>query len=125
MGEKHPCIKRTFTLTSFIYRYFEEYPLEYPRISSTQILGVCTGLLAAAAVASSRSLSALIPVAIQTIRIAFRLGSRVATVGDQLESRIDSSQTWSTIVLGIGREDAEAALAEFNEKYVGHLLRSL
>jgi hypothetical protein len=89
------------------------------------MLGVCTGLLAAAAVASSRSLSALIPVAIQTIRIAFRLGSRVATVGDQLESRIDSSQTWSTIVLGIGREDAEAALVEFNEKHVSHLLRSL
>jgi hypothetical protein len=115
----------TFELISSISRYFEEYPLEYPRFSSTQILGVCTGLLAAAAVASSRSLTALIPIAIQTIRVAFRLGSRVATIGGQLESRIGSSQTWSTIVLGIGREDAEAALAEFNEKQVSRLLHSL
>ncbi|KUJ15366.1 ketoacyl-synt-domain-containing protein [Mollisia scopiformis] len=97
--------------------YYEEYPLEYPRISTTHILGVCTGLLAASAVASSTSLSSLIPLAIQTIRITFRLGSRVATVAEQLEPPTNRTQTWSTIVLGIGSEDAGIAVAEFNKAH--------
>lgn len=104
-----------------IYRYYEEYPLEYPRISTTQILGVCTGLLTASAVASSTSLSSLIPLAIQTIRITFRLGSRVATVAEQLEPPTNRTQTWSTIVLGIGNEDAGVAVAEFNKIHVSSI----
>jgi hypothetical protein len=87
----------------------------------THVLGVCTGLLAASAVASSCSLTSLIPVAVQTLRIAFRLGSRVATVGHQLESITSVPQSWSTIVLGITSEVAEATLLEFNENHVRYL----
>lgn len=110
------------------HRYYEEFPLEYPRASTTHILGVCTGLLAASAVSASRSLTSLIPLAVQTIRIAFRLGSRVATVGYQVESRTDVPQTWSTIVLGISSDDAEIALSEFNENnvcYTNYILNKL
>ena len=102
-------------------RYYEDFPLEYPRPSRTHILGVCTGLLAASAVASSCSLTSLIPLAVQTLRIAFRLGSRVATVGNQLESRTSVPQSWSTIVLGMTSEVAEVTLSEFNEKHVSYL----
>jgi len=105
-----------------LLRYYEEFPLQYPHISTTQILGVCTGLLAASAVASSHTLSALIPLAVQTIRIAFRLGSRVATLGEQIEPKTQTLQTWSTIVLGVGREDALEALTQFNETNVNALL---
>ncbi|KAK2629894.1 hypothetical protein QTJ16_000714 [Diplocarpon rosae] len=96
--------------------YYEEYPLEYPS-SSTEILGICTGLLSASAVASSSSLSSLIPLAVQTVRIAFRLGSRVSTVANQLETPTDQSQTWSTIVVGISRDEAEVAISEFNTSH--------
>jgi hypothetical protein len=106
------------TLVNGSSRYYEDFPLEYPQIRGTQILGVCTGLLAASAVASSRSLSSLIPLAVQTIRISFRLGSRVAIVGGQLESCRDKLRSWSTIVLGISAENAGAALADFNAAQV-------
>jgi hypothetical protein len=66
-------------------------------------------------------LTSLIPLAVQTLRIAFRLGSRVATVGHQVESRTSVPQTWSTIVLGISSEDAGIALSEFNENHVSHM----
>lgn len=79
---------------------------------------MCTGLLTASAVASSTSLTTLIPLAIQTIRITFRLGSRVATVAEQLEPPTDRTQTWSTIVLGINSGDAGVAVAEFNRDHV-------
>ncbi|RDW91966.1 hypothetical protein BP5796_01360 [Coleophoma crateriformis] len=102
-------------LTHFI-GFFEEQPLAYLELNSTQILGVCTGLLAASAVASCSSLTALIPLAVQAVRIAFRMGARVTTVGNQLESSVDKSSTWSTIVLGIGSEAAEVALEEFNDE---------
>ena len=102
----------------FFCRYYEDFPLEYPQASTTHILGVCTGLLAASAIASSRSLSSLIPLAVQTLRIAFRLGSRVATVGHQVETQTSIPQTWSTIVLGVNSEDAGIALSEFNENHV-------
>jgi len=101
-------------LTHFI-GFFEENPLSYLKPSNTEVLAVCTGLLAASAVASCTSLTALIPLAVQAVRIAFRLGSRVATVGNQLESSSDRKKTWSTIVLGISPEAAEPALAEFNK----------
>ncbi|KAK6610575.1 Conidial yellow pigment biosynthesis polyketide synthase 2 [Botrytis cinerea] len=101
-------------LTHFI-GFFEENPLAYLEPSNTEVLAVCTGLLAASAVASSKSLTSLIPLAVQAVRIAFRLGSRVAAVGNQLETASDRQKTWSTIVMGISSEAAEHALAEFNE----------
>ena len=101
-----------------ITRFFEENPLEYLQSSATQILGVCTGLLAASAVASATSLISLVPLAVQTVKIAFRLGSRVATTGQRLESPANQNQKWSTIVLGISSEAAEPALKELNDKQV-------
>lgn len=68
--------------------------------------------------ASCSSLTALIPLAVQAVRIAFRMGARVTTVGNQLESTVDRSQTWSTIVLGIGSEAAQIALEDFNDEQV-------
>lgn len=108
-----------------VCRFFEEQSLEYLQISKTQILGICTGLLAASAVASCNSLTSLVPLAVQTIIVAFRLGLRVASTGAQIESRAESDQEWSTIVVGIGSDAAEAALADFNEAQVSIWISSL
>jgi hypothetical protein len=101
-----------------IHRFFEDRPLEYLQVSKTQILGICTGLLAASAVASCNSLTSLVPLAVQTVVVAFRLGSRVASTGAQIESSVERDQEWSTIVVGLGNDAAEAALADFNETQV-------
>jgi len=106
-------------------RFFEEHPMEYLQASTSQILGVCTGLLAASAVASSDSLTALIPLAVQTVCIAFRLGARVSRVGHQLEASRSEDQTWSTIILGIGSEAAELELKDFNQNQVSDSERLL
>ncbi|KAL3418618.1 Conidial yellow pigment biosynthesis polyketide synthase 2 [Phlyctema vagabunda] len=100
-------------LTHFI-GFFEQYPSAYLEPNSTQILGVCTGLLAASAVASSSSLNGLIPLAVQAVRVAFRLGARVSTIASQLESTISWQQTWSTVVVGISGDIAYVAINEFN-----------
>jgi len=76
------------------------------------------GLLAGSAIACCKSLNSLINLAIQSIRIAFRLGSRVASAGAQIKPKADHDQEWSTIVVGLGGEAAEAALTEFNETQV-------
>lgn len=118
-GQPDLAIESTITcLAQFIHfiGFFEEQPIKYLQPASTEVLGICTGLLAASAVASSTSLLSLIPLAVQALRIAFRLGSRVAAIGDQLESQKDRQQTWSTVVLGISPEDAAAALAAFNKE---------
>ncbi|KAH6673078.1 hypothetical protein B0J14DRAFT_701044 [Halenospora varia] len=116
-GKPDPAAESAVTciaqLTHFI-GFFEEHPLEYLQSSRTQILGICTGLLSASAVASCDSLVSLVPLAVQAVRIAFRLGSRVAIVGEQIESRLAGKQDWSTIVLGVNSDVAEAAVQEFN-----------
>ena len=40
------------------------------------------------------------------------------TIRNQLESQIEQNLSWSTIVIGISGETAEAALADFNANQV-------
>lgn len=101
----------------------EDRPLEYPVPKDTQILGVCTGLLAASAVASCPSLAPLIPLAVETVAIAFRAGELVATVSDRLEQRLEND-TWSTIIGGQHMFSIESEIEEFNKEQVHHFILS-
>lgn len=67
---------------------------------------------------SSSSLSSLIPLAVQAVRTAFRLGSRVSTTAEQAEPTTDQSKTWSTRDIGLAAEDADAAMSESNHAHV-------
>ncbi|KAF2838514.1 ketoacyl-synt-domain-containing protein [Patellaria atrata CBS 101060] len=96
--------------------YYGENPLELPPQANTRVIGLCTGLLAGAATASAKSLTDLLPLAVETVRIAFRTGSCVAAVRDALSQNSDSRESWSTIVTGISEKAAKAALAEFHEQ---------
>ncbi|KAH7036481.1 polyketide synthase-like protein [Macrophomina phaseolina] len=96
--------------------YFNEHPAELPALSNTRTLGLCTGLLAAAAVASAKSLSDLLALGIEAVRIAFRIGAAVANVKDVLEHVEEEPQSWSTIVAGISEESAKVALADFHRE---------
>lgn len=75
---------------------------------------MCTGSLAAAAISSSSSLSELLPIAVQTVLIAFRLGLCALDMRDRLEtSAEDRGQPWSVVVGDIDPQAAAAAIKEF------------
>jgi iterative type I PKS product template protein len=72
-------------------------------------------LLAASVVASARSLSELLPLATEAVRVAFRTGNSVGAAKDALENATNSKESWSTIVTGISESDAKNALAAFHD----------
>ena len=83
-----------------------------------RLLGLCTGLLAASAIASVDSLVALLPVAIETVRVAFRTGAHVADVAERLEILSDTSESWSTVFAVADIDSAEEALNNFHHEHV-------
>ena len=103
-----------------ICRHFEEQPRTYIPSSESRpdvkLAGLCTGLIAASAVASADSLTALIPLAVEAVRVAFRTGAHVGRVAQQLECGTGQN-SWSTIVAADAKA-VEAALSEFHEENV-------
>ena len=82
-------------------------------------MGLCTGTLAAAAISSSTSLSELLPAAVHTVQVAFRLG----LCGQELRDRIhtpdpSAGQEWSAVFFGLDEASAVAAIAEFSNSKV-------
>jgi iterative type I PKS product template protein len=98
-----------------VCRYYAENPTELPALANTRIVGLCTGLLAASVVASARSLSELVPLATEAVRIAFRTGTCVGAAKGALEGATNTKDSWSTIVTGISEKDAKSALATFHD----------
>ena len=109
--------------TKFSISYHEETSRSYPQSTSpsspsVHLLGLCTGLLAASAVASVDSLIALLPVAVETVRVAFRTGAHVADVAERLEILSDTHESWSTVFATADVPSAEEALASFHQEHV-------
>ena len=86
--------------------------------SRTVTVGLCTGLLAAAAVASAPALPALIPLGVEVVLIAFRTGLCVRTAARSLELSSDGASSWSHVVTGINDKEALDILASFHRAKV-------
>ena len=69
-------------------------------------------MIAASAIASADSLSALLPLAIEAVRIAFRAGAHVGRISERLESQ-EGPESWSTIVV-VDEALAAAELEKFH-----------
>ena len=82
---------------------------EYPRENRDQAVGYCTGLLAAAAISCSSSLQELLPLAVEVVLVAFRIGLLAFETRNRLESESSESASW-------------AAIAPFNEQEANTLL---
>ncbi|KAK5951062.1 polyketide synthase [Knufia fluminis] len=80
--------------------------------TDARLVGLCTGLITATAVSCADSLTALLPLAIESVRIAFRAGAHVGKVAQQLEVE-SGSKSWSTIVAA-DEKSAQAALDSFH-----------
>ncbi|CAO2656358.1 Nn.00g051610.m01.CDS01 [Neocucurbitaria sp. VM-36] len=96
--------------------YYAENPSELPNPANTRVVGLCTGLLAGSVVASARSLSELLPLATEAVRIAFRAGTCVGGAKYALEQASNAKESWSTIVTGISENAAKSALAAFHDE---------
>lgn len=106
-------------LGSFISHY-EEPGKAYPsRESSPYLVGLCTGALASAAIASSTSLSELLPAAVHTVQVALRLGLLAVDMRDRIEIPEDGkNKEWSVVFFGLEEDVATAALERFSKKKV-------
>lgn len=100
--------------------YFSDQPSPYFPPSDTVFVGLCTGLLAASAVASSQSTLNLIANGLTTVRVAFRIGVKVNGVAQRLSRNGDTKvgKSWSRLVVGAQKDAAVAAVGRFNEQQV-------
>jgi len=100
-------------------REFDDAGEPYPRHDDSYVLGICTGSLAAAAISSCSSLSELLPIAVQTVLIAFRLATRALGMRDRLEvSDRDCNEAWSVVVLDMDRQLAATTIERFCQENV-------
>jgi len=94
--------------------YYSENPSELPNASNVRLVGLCTGLVAAAAIACAKSLSDLLPIAVEAVRISFRIGNTTANAKIALEPVANGQEPWSTIVTNTNEDTANAILADFH-----------
>ncbi|KAF2827710.1 ketoacyl-synt-domain-containing protein [Ophiobolus disseminans] len=115
VAQMESCMVTLAQLAHYI-GFFAENPAESPNPANTRILGLCTGLLAASVVASARSLSELLPLATEAVRIAFRAGSCVGAAKNALENANHATASWSSIVSGVSEKQAKSLLAAFHDE---------
>ncbi|KAF2868891.1 polyketide synthase-like protein [Massariosphaeria phaeospora] len=96
--------------------YYGDNPTQMPNLANTRVLGLCTGLVAACVVSSARTLDELLPLAIEGVRIAFRIGTCVGAATDALEQGTNVRESWSTIVGGLSENAGKSAIAEFHDE---------
>lgn len=84
------------------------------------VVGLSAGLLAAAAVACSPEITALIPLAVEVVLIAFRVGRLARTAARHIEvtRTEDSAASWSFVIPGMTQPEAQAALSAYNQSKV-------
>ncbi|KAL8698484.1 MAG: hypothetical protein Q9224_001830 [Gallowayella concinna] len=87
--------------------------------SDVVVVGLCTGLFAGAAIASAPVLPALIPLAVEAVLAAFRVGTYVHRTALQLDLAETSSNanSWSSVVGGTTEEEAHTALGKFHQDH--------
>lgn len=85
------------------------------RPENTKLSGLCTGLFAAAAIATSPSLSSLIPIAVQVVLMAFRVGSHVGSLSERLNPSGGKSESWTYVISSVKEDDAKKILADFHQ----------
>lgn len=98
--------------------YYGDLGHEYPSADDSVIVGLCTGLLPSAAVSSSRTAGELVPIAVQTVVLALRLGLCVHSVRKLVDAGSSSSSSWSALVSGISESEALENIEAFSNQQV-------
>lgn len=97
----------------------------FPTHADTCLTGLCTGLLTAVTVSCCSSLPELIPVAVDSVVLAFRAGLLVEDVRMGIEPSVTKRDSWSVVVPGLKEHVAADALKNyiFEKVLSGSLLR--
>ena len=86
--------------------------------SNTRIIGSCTGMLAAVAASSSRSLSDLLALGVTLVRIAFRVGVAVADSRERMQQGPSCQGSWSIAVAESNQDKMQELLGKFHANEV-------
>lgn len=113
-----------------VSRQHSDGQLSYPTAQDSQLLGFCTGALAAAAVSSSQDLNQLVPAAVHAIVVALHTGLRAAHVALSIDGNTSPTVTtpWSMVVCpqtgggGAAANNLAGVLERFNLQKVTFLL---
>lgn len=106
---------RSILLTS-ISKYGQQW--SYPKASNSQVIGLCSGALAAAAVCSSTTFSNLLAPAVQSVVVAFRVGMRSAEAGLATSLSKGFDDDWSMLVPRLTIAEANQAIKAFSQTAV-------
>ena len=79
------------------------------------MLGICTGQLAACAVASASTVGELVSLAVEAVVIAFRTGLHVTKARELLENGTDKNKNWSYIVPKLQVDLAASRIEQFSQ----------
>ncbi|XXH03428.1 hypothetical protein Hte_009830 [Hypoxylon texense] len=115
---KFPGIDSALLCITQLAHYIDRSEKEYEDVTDhkhTKLSGLCTGLFAATAIASSYSLSTLLPIAVQVVLMAFRTGSHVASLAERLNPSVDKSESWTYVLPAAKETEAKSILAEFHK----------
>jgi len=118
-GDKVPALESAFLVATQLGHYigyFSERPSELPATNNTRVVGLCTGLLSAAAVVSAKTVEELVILGVDFVRIAFRAGAAVDSVRSVLGLAGEDKEPWSTIVTGTNEAAVKKALAAFHKE---------
>ncbi|CAK7562716.1 MAG: Type I Iterative PKS [Sporothrix epigloea] len=113
---KHPGLDGALLCVTQLAHYIDHAEKNWEDVVShddTFLVGLCSGLFAAAAIASTPSLSTLVPMAVQAVLMAFRTGQYVASLTDRLCSPADESESWTYIFSKQQEEPVQHILSEF------------
>ncbi|KAJ5323477.1 Type I Iterative PKS [Penicillium atrosanguineum] len=87
-------------------------------IGETTLTGLSIGLLSAAAVSVSTSISDLTYYGVESVRVAFRMGVHVEHVSQSLEAREPDGppESWAYVVAGVTSDVIQGELDRFNQE---------
>ncbi|KAI0856137.1 polyketide synthase for naphthopyrone YWA1 [Xylaria cubensis] len=103
-----------YQLGSFI-RYYGDTCRQYPSGRSNTVIGMCTGQLAASAVASASGIGEFILLATEVVVIAFRTGLQVAKVRDLVGDDIYENKNWSFVIPKLRADLAESRIEQYSQ----------
>lgn len=99
-----------------VFSHAEKYPHILQSSSDIILLGPCTGLLPAAAAATTTSLSGLLKLPPDIVCVSLRVGLLASRRSTQLERSMES---WAIMVSRVPASELQKVIQEFHAKNVG------
>ena len=96
----------------------DENFIDFISTSTTYLVGLCTGMLPAAALAFSSSNTQLLELAPKIVCVSLRLGLEAARRSAQIET---SNESWAVVVPGVGLQEQREILLRFHHAHVRSL----